>query len=139
MKSSQKAFYIIGFLTLMAFDTLAQICFKQAGNSALPLEFSPSWLARVFGQPWIYGAMAGYVGAFFTWMTLLQRAPVGPAFAASHLEIISVLALSAVLFREVIGWPQLMGMALILGGIVCLAVGEGRLNREADAEPDPHA
>ncbi len=135
MKSSSKAFYLIGFLSLMAFDTLAQLCFKQAGSSALPLEFSPSWLARVFGQPWIYGAMAGYVGAFFTWMTLLQRAPVGPAFAASHLEIVSVLALSAVLFREVIGWPQLMGTALILGGIVCLAVGEGRLSREAEPEP----
>ncbi|WEK39214.1 MAG: EamA family transporter [Candidatus Brevundimonas colombiensis] len=135
MKSSSKAFYIIGFLSLMAFDTLAQLCFKQAGSSALPLEFSSSWLARVFSQPWIYGAMAGYIGAFFTWMTLLQRAPVGPAFAASHLEIVSVLALSAVLFREVIGWPQLLGTALILGGIVFLAVGEGRLSREAEPEP----
>ena len=89
-----KRFYFIGFLVLMAFDTLAQLSFKQAGNAALPLEFSVDWLARVFGQPWIYGAFVGYIGAFFSWMTLLKRAPIGPAFAASHLEILSVLALS---------------------------------------------
>ncbi|GAA4336094.1 hypothetical protein GCM10023144_30070 [Pigmentiphaga soli] len=119
-----KRFYIVGFLALMAFDTLAQISFKVAGEHALPLEFSPAWLLRVFGQPWIYGAFAGYLGAFFTWMTLLQRAPIGPAFAASHLEIVSVLAVSAVFFGEAVGWPQMAGALLILGGIACLAVSE---------------
>ena len=73
-----------------------------AGNAALPLEFSVDWLARVFGQPWIYGAFVGYIGAFFSWMTLLKRAPIGPAFAASHLEILSVLALSYISAHEII-------------------------------------
>lgn len=128
-----KRFYIIGFLVLMAFDTLAQISFKYAGESALPLEMSTAWLLRVFGQPWIYGAFVGYIGAFFTWMSLLQRAPIGPAFAASHLEIISVLAVSHWLFSEQIGWPQIMGCGFIVAGIACLAVSE---TREADEHCD---
>lgn len=119
-----KRFYIIGFMVLMAFDTLAQLSFKMAGESALPLEFSPAWLVRVFGQPWIYGAFVGYIGAFFTWMSLLKHAPIGPAFAASHLEIISVLALSYWLFNEPIGWPQIIGCLFIVAGIMCLAVSE---------------
>ena len=119
-----KKFYIVGFLVLMAFDTLAQISFKYAGAQALPLEFTPAWLARVFGQPWIYGAFVGYVGAFFTWMTLLQRAPIGPAFAASHLEIVSVLLVSVWLFNEQVGWPQIVGALVIVAGIACLAVSE---------------
>lgn len=119
-----KRFYLIGFLVLMAFDTLAQLSFKQAGNAALPLELSSAWLVRVFGQPWIYGAFVGYIGAFFTWMSLLKRAPIGPAFAASHLEIISVLALSHYLFGEDIGWPQIVGCLFIIAGIICLALSE---------------
>ncbi|APW36567.1 EamA family transporter [Rhodoferax koreense] len=119
-----KRFYAIGFLLLMAFDTLAQLSFKFAGAQALPLEFSPAWLLRVFGQPWIYGAFVGYMGAFFTWMTLLKHAPIGPAFAASHLEIISVLLLSSWLFGEHIGWAQALGGLFILAGIVCLAFSE---------------
>jgi len=119
-----RRFYLVGFLVLMAFDTLAQLSFKTAGMHALPLEMSPAWLARVFGQPWIYGAFVGYIGAFFTWMTLLEHAPIGPAFAASHLEILSVLALSVWLFGDTVGWPQVAGCLLILAGIGCLAASE---------------
>ncbi len=135
-----KRFYAIGFLVLVAFDTLAQISFKVAGEHALPLEFSGAWLLRVFGQPWIYGAFVGYVGAFFTWMTLLEHAPIGPAFAASHLEVVSVLALSAILFNEPIGWPQLLGAALIAAGIACLARSEAdeQAPPPASAPPTPH-
>lgn len=132
-----KRFYIVGFLVLMAFDTLAQISFKYAGESALPLEMSPAWLLRVFGQPWIYGAFVGYIGAFFTWMSLLQRAPIGPAFAASHLEIISVLAVSHWLFSEQIGWPQIIGCGFIVAGIACLAVSETNETGAAENHEGP--
>lgn len=131
-----RRFYLFGFLVLMAFDTLAQLSFKQAGDAALPLELSPAWLLRVFGQPWIYGAFVGYIGAFFTWMTLLRHAPIGPAFAGSHLEILSVLALSHWLFGERIGWPQIVGCLFIMAGIGCLAMSE---TREADAHEGAHS
>lgn len=74
--------------------------------------------------------MLGYVGAFFTWMSLLRHAPIGPAFAASHLEVISVLLLSAWLLHEPLTLHHLIGAVLIVAGIICL----GRA--EAD---DPHA
>lgn len=119
-----KRFYFIGFMTLMVFDTITQISIKYAGAQALPLELSTAWLGRLFGQPWIYGALIGYIGAFFTWITLLKRTPIGPAFAASHLEIISVLALSSILFNESIGWAKITGCGLILLGILFLAISE---------------
>ena len=132
-----KRFYLVGFLVLMAFDTLAQLSFKKAGDAALPLEFSPSWLWRVFAHPWIYGALIGYIGAFFTWMHLLRRAPVGPAFAASHLEIISVLVLSHYLFQETIGLPQILGCMFIVAGIACLALSEARDHGAAKPAENP--
>ena len=72
----------------------------QTSNTARGLRFSGSrppasaaseWLKAAVLSPWIYGAVAGYLGAFVTWMTLLKHAPVGPAFAASHLEVVTVL------------------------------------------------
>jgi hypothetical protein len=82
-----RRFYVVGFAVLLAFDALAQISFKLAGQSALPLELSSAWAMRLVAAPWVYGALIGYLGAFFTWMTILKHAPIGPAFAASHLEI----------------------------------------------------
>ena len=119
-----RRFYLIGFLVLVGFDTFAQVCFKLTANAAFPPEMDAAWIVRVLSSPWVYCAIACYIGAFVTWMTLLEHAPIGPAFAASHLEVISVMALSVVLFHEHVGAPQLAGSALIIAGIVCLAISE---------------
>ena len=128
-----RRFYLIGFALLMAFDTLTQISFKLAGNHALPVQANLAWLLRLFGEPWVYGAVLGYLGAFFTWMSLLKHAPIGPAFAASHLEVISVMALSVWLFHEPLTATKLLGAAAILAGIVCLGLAE----REAAPHESP--
>lgn len=119
-----RRFYLLGFGLLMAFDTLAQVSFKLAGLHAGQLTFDFAWLLRVFSAPWIYGAVAGYIGAFFCWISILTRAPVGPAFAASHLEVVTVLVISAFAFNEHLSVLQWLGSAAIVAGIVCLALGE---------------
>lgn len=122
--SNNRLDYLFGFALLMAFDTLAQLSFKLAGMHAFPPQASVAWVMRLLLAPWIYGAVVGYVGAFFTWMRLLERAPIGPAFAASHLEVVSVMLLSALLFDEQIGVVKMVGALLIVGGIVCIGLGE---------------
>ncbi|MGV8944107.1 DMT family transporter [Thermomonas sp.] len=122
--SKDRPGYLAGFALLMAFDTLAQVSFKLAGMQAFPPQANVDWVIRLVLAPWIYGAVVGYVGAFFTWMRLLERAPIGPAFAASHLEVVSVMLLSALLFNEQIGVVKAAGALLIVGGIVCIGLGE---------------
>ena len=119
--SSTRRFYLLGFCLLLGFDTAAQLCFAIAGAGAAPPDLSVAWLMRVLREPWTYGAMTGYIGAFFTWMTLLRRAPLGAAFAASHLEVVTVLGLSALLLGETLTIRKLIGCAVIVGGILCLA------------------
>jgi drug/metabolite transporter (DMT)-like permease len=131
-----KRFYLIGFLLLMTFDTLAQISFKYAGTHALPVAASIAWVLRVFGQPWVYGAVIGYIGAFFTWMSLLKHAPIGPAFAASHLEVVSVMLLSVWLFNEQLNLARVLGAIAIIAGIICLGWAESR-EHPAEVEPEP--
>lgn len=128
--------YAIGFPALMAFDTLAQTCFKIAGNHALPFSPDASWILRVTEQPWTWIALCGYLCAFATWMRLLRDAPIGPAFAASHLEVVSVLLVSAWWLHERITPLQLLGALVIMLGIGLLAVSESREGAEdADATP----
>ena len=69
---------------------------------------------RLFLNPWLYGAIAGYLGAFVTRMTLLRYAPVGPSFAASHLELISVTLFSVWLFNEPLNAYKILAGVLIL-------------------------
>lgn len=119
-----KKFYLVGFLALLLFDTLAQVSFKLAALHAAPLTLDAAWLLRIFGQLWIYAALLGYAGAFITWMNLLRSAPLGPAFAASHLEILSVTLVSVWLFDDALTLVKALGGLLILAGVLCLAKGE---------------
>lgn len=125
-------FYAIGFIVLVCFDTLVQLSFKYAGNGAFPPEANWAWLMRVFGHPPIYIAVIGYVGNFFTWMTLLKHAPIGPAFAVTHLEVVSVMLFSAWLFHEALTWPRILGAAVIVAGILCLAFAETSAHSKGD-------
>jgi EamA-like transporter family. len=119
-----KRFIIIGFLILMSADTLAQLCFKLASTHAMPLNLDLDWLIRLFTKPWMYGAIFGYICAFITWMTILKHAPVGPSFAASHLELISVTLFSVWLLGEELNIYKIGGGTLIILGVLCLAKSE---------------
>jgi drug/metabolite transporter (DMT)-like permease len=119
-----RKFYVIGFLVLACCDTLAQCSIKLATIHAGAMQLHLAWAASMIHQRWLYFAIVGYIGSFFTWMTLLQHAPVGPAFAASHLEKVSVLVVSVVWLGERLSMVQAVGCVLILGGIALLGAAE---------------
>jgi len=121
---SSRTFFIAALLVLLAFDTFTQVCFKFTALHADPLTFDLPWLLRVLSTPWVYCTILGYLGAFVTWMTVLRRISVGPAFAATHLEVVGVMVISVPLFHEVLTWLQYLGAVLILAGVFCLAYGE---------------
>ncbi|OCG33220.1 hypothetical protein A9G29_04680 [Gilliamella sp. Fer2-1] len=123
-------FYVIGFSVLLYFDTIAQCSFKLTAIEAQPLEMSIEWLIRVFTNPWIYISIAGYILTFFTWMTLLKKAPVGPAFAASHFEVVTVMIASIWLFNEQVTLFKFVGTILIVSGILFLAIAENKLAKQ---------
>ena len=50
-------------------------------------------------------------------MTILKTAPVGLAFAVTHLEIVSVLLVSVFFLAETLNATQLTGRAAILAGV----------------------
>lgn len=117
--------WLQGFALLTAIDTVAHVLFKLTAMRAAPLEASVTWLARALAQGTLYGAIACYVATFFVWLSLLRRAPVGPAFAASHLDVVTVMIASTLLLNEHVAPLQLAGAGLILAGIGCLSMTEG--------------
>lgn len=123
---STTRFYVLGFGALMLFDTWTQISFKLASHQAGEFAMTLEWLKAAVLSPWIYGAVAGYLGAFVTWMTLLKHAPVGPAFAASHLEVVTVLIVSVLYFGEHLAPLQIVGALCIVLGIVFLSLSESK-------------
>jgi len=119
----RKSLYL-GFALLIVVDTLCQLGFKLAANRTGQAVADVEWLARLAAEPLVYAIIGGYVVAFFTYMTLLKVAPVGPAFAASHLEIVTVLIVSVLFLDEHLTILQGFGCLAIVAGVVVLGLTE---------------
>jgi drug/metabolite transporter (DMT)-like permease len=118
--------YGIGFTALILFETWTQVSFKLASYHTGEFALTTLWLESAVTDPWIYCAVGGYCGAFFAWMMLLEHAPVGPAFAASHLDVVTVLIISVPLFGEHLSTPRIVGAACIVLGIILLSHTESK-------------
>ena len=125
MGKTVKPSFFIGFVALIVFDTSGQLGFKFAGEAVGPLAMDIAWFRQVLAEPAFYMTLGAYLGAFVVYMGLLKDAAVGPLFAASHAELITVTLISVTFFGEKFTFWEAAGCILILGGIVLLGLSEG--------------
>lgn len=118
--------FYVGFVALLGFDTLGQIAFKLTAMATEPVEPSLAFVGRLLQEPWAWGIAVAYGGAFLTYVMLMRSTAIGPLFAASHLEILTVAAASFYLFGERLAPIQIVGCLTILAGAVVLAHAEGK-------------
>jgi drug/metabolite transporter (DMT)-like permease len=114
---------------LLVFETVCQISLKLAGRATGAFDFSPDAFARALGVPWLYLAIACYVGAFLAWMTILRQTALSAAFTTSALVFVAVMLSSWLVFGEHIGALQLIGSAVIVGGILLLGTDDGEAQK----------
>lgn len=119
-----KRLVILGFLALMTVDTAQQILAKAAGNRIGAFSFDLDWFARLLGQPLVLALLGLYGLAFLIYSWLLRHAPVGPSYLALHGYVVLTFVISMLFFDERFTPLQLLGCALIVGGIVLLAATE---------------
>ncbi|MGE0765192.1 MAG: EamA family transporter [Hyphomicrobiaceae bacterium] len=119
-----KRLVILGFLALMAVDTAQQILAKHTGDRIGEFDFGTQWLVRLAHEPLLLVVLCLYVVAFVIYSWLLRHAPVGPSYLALHGYVVTTFLISMLAFGERFTLLQLGGCALIVGGIVLLAVTE---------------
>jgi drug/metabolite transporter (DMT)-like permease len=118
--------FLLGFLVLLAFDTAGQVGFKLTADAVGVAVPTVAWAWAVLRTPTTFVICGAYLGSFITYMSLLSRSDVGPLFAASHLELVTVTAVSAIWFGERFGASEAMGCLLIMGGVLVLGLTEER-------------
>src|SRR5450755_3673404 len=103
---------------LLGFETLCQISLKFAGRQTGAFDFSLAALQRALATPWLWVAIACYVGAFLAWMTILRKSTLSAAFTISAIVLVAVMLASWLVFGEHLSWLQLLGAAIIVAGIL---------------------
>ena len=93
--------------------------------------FSLDWLAQAGATPWLWAALACEIGIFIIWLRILSGHELSKAYPMTAVSYVFVLAVSWFWFKEDILWPQLVGGALILCGV--LLIGRSDSQRETAA------
>jgi multidrug transporter EmrE-like cation transporter len=125
---------LLGFLLLLTFDTASQVGIKLAGER-IGIGHDLEWLRRVAQEPLIHLVLLCYAGAFATYVSLLKYAPVGPAYAAAHGHIVTVLIISMAFLGERLTLIQGIGGLAILAGLLILAVTETASPKDRGPHP----
>ena len=115
---------LLGFLLLLALDTASNVLIKLAGTVIGEPHASLDWVGRVLREPLVLAVLGCYIGSFLTYTSLLKHAPVGPAYAAVHGHVVTVLIVSMLWLGERLTLMQGLGCLLVVAGIVLLGITE---------------
>ena len=110
----------LAWSVLLGCETLCQISLKNAGLANTNFDFSVGAFGHALATPWLWVAISCYISAFLAWMTILRKSTLSAAFATSAIVFVAVMLASWWVFGEHIGTLQMLGSAVIVGGILLL-------------------
>ena len=111
---------ISSWIVLLALGVLCQVAIKYAGLDSGPFDFSPRAFVAAASSPWLWAAVLCYVGEFVAWMVILRHSALSSAFPTGAIVLIVLMFASRWLFDEPVGWPKLVGSAMIVAGVLLL-------------------
>ena len=77
-----------------------------------------NFLVHIALNPWVISAYFAAFLASLSWMLAVRQLDLSYAYPFTSLSFVLVLVFSAVLFRESITVPKIMGLLLIICGII---------------------
>ena len=105
----------------VASDLLQSAEMKRAGSQEIGARGMGRLLAMIVRKPYLTLSIACLAVSFFSFMALVQRAPLSFAVPASAASLILETAAARFLLHESVGPRRLAGSLLVLGGVILLA------------------
>ena len=102
----------------VAIMVLGQLIFKQVAINLTKAKFLMSWPVLGLGA----AGIAIYGLSTVIWISVLQTVPISKAYPFFAMGFVLIPIAGAIFFEETIGSIQIMGIALIVSGIVCIGL-----------------
>jgi drug/metabolite transporter (DMT)-like permease len=109
----------------LLFQTAAIVCNKAAASSG---HFT---LQHLLTAPLFWATLFCMGCQALTWQIALRRFPLSVAYLVMSLSYVLLLLLSVLIFHETISRGNLIGAALIIGGVILLTHGQTREKNNA--------
>lgn len=103
-------------------DTVGQIAFKYAAISPKNRKNWYFWL-DLLNNYWLWIGVISYGIGFLFWIAFLTLLPLSQAILLGSANIISVMLVGRLLFKEQLTPYRIIGVGLITAGVVLVGVG----------------
>ena len=111
---------MIYLILSIAINIIGQTLLKYGVNKISPLVFDLGGLQKIISSPLILGGIGLYgIGAIF-WIFALSKFNLNIAYPLLSASYIFIILSSWIFLKEPITWPQIIGVALISGGVYIL-------------------
>lgn len=129
-----KSWWLV-WVGIVGFNTLAQLLIKLGADAAHGISATGlAWLLQAASSPWMLAACAVEIVSFFIWIKVLSEFELSRLYPLTAISYVLIIAVSWLWFREPLKMLQLVGSALILGGV--WMIGTGEETSAAEAEPN---
>ena len=101
----------------ICFDTLGQVAFKYAAISPTNRDGWYYWLDLAKNH-WIWVGIASYIAEFLLWLAFLTLVPLSQGVLLASFNIITIMLVGRILFKELLTLYRIIGMLLITAGVI---------------------
>lgn len=102
-------------------DSIGQLAFKAAAMDSLKGESRSTWL-RMASRPYVWFAIVCYVVEFLLWIAFLSLVPLSEGVLLGSINIVAVMVLGRIIFRERMSPMRVLGIACVSLGVAVVGL-----------------
>lgn len=102
-------------------DTLGQIAFKFSATAPQNRNGWYYWV-DLFRNYWLWIGIGSYIAEFLLWLAFLTLVPLSQGILLGSINIIAVMIVGRILFKEMLTLHRVLGMFFITIGVILVGV-----------------
>ena len=102
-------------------DSGGQLAFKAAASESGHRNGTQRW-RFMLGRPWLWVGIACYVAEFLVWLAFLSLVPLSDGVLLGSINIVAIMILGRVLFREKLAPMRVAGIVLVSIGVAIVGL-----------------
>lgn len=102
-------------------DSGGQLAFKAAASEPGERDGMERW-RFMLARPWLWVGIACYVAEFLVWLAFLSLVPLSDGVLLGSINIVAIMILGRVLFREKLALMRVAGIVLISIGVAVVGL-----------------
>ena len=102
-------------------DSGGQLAFKAAASEPGERDGMERWRFMLV-RPWLWVGIACYVAEFVVWLAFLSLVPLSDGVLLGSINIVAIMILGRVLFREKLAPMRVAGIVLVSIGVAIVGL-----------------